>query len=329
MIRRPPRSTQPTTLFPYTTLFRSLLAGCILSPQPDPPGGPDGSLDRDADTGAGDVSDAFPGGDADADADADADGDASWGDAPGDSGPGDDDGGIAADAADADAADDAEPPAEPDYDGVCSGTPFRSACSGGADCATSDRAAHWLDLWWQVMLETLDAPEDLVRATLEVTLAEVVEGPLYVFFHVQFVVHVGWVRARSVTTINVGEHPLAADPDDATVLRLLRLELACTHLPRTTIPWAEALALAESCHPGMTIDVCHLDAFDRPLCEFGARASAVIDYDANRCSYARLDFERGVLTSCVGARLFNIHAVFNEGECNRTAILLVEEGSAV
>jgi hypothetical protein len=26
MIRRPPRSTQPTTLFPYTTLFRSLLA---------------------------------------------------------------------------------------------------------------------------------------------------------------------------------------------------------------------------------------------------------------------------------------------------------------
>jgi methionine salvage enolase-phosphatase E1 len=25
MIRRPPRSTQPTTLFPYTTLFRSLV----------------------------------------------------------------------------------------------------------------------------------------------------------------------------------------------------------------------------------------------------------------------------------------------------------------
>jgi alanine dehydrogenase len=25
MIRRPPRSTQPTTLFPYTTLFRSHL----------------------------------------------------------------------------------------------------------------------------------------------------------------------------------------------------------------------------------------------------------------------------------------------------------------
>jgi hypothetical protein len=25
MIRRPPRSTQPTTLFPYTTLFRSVV----------------------------------------------------------------------------------------------------------------------------------------------------------------------------------------------------------------------------------------------------------------------------------------------------------------
>lgn len=30
----------------------------------------------------------------------------------------------------------------------------------------------------------------------------------------------------------------------------------------------------------------------------------------------------------LGARLFNIHAVLNDGERNRTAILLVEEGSA-
>jgi cytidine deaminase len=31
MIRRPPRSTQPTTLFPYTTLFRSLSDGQIVT----------------------------------------------------------------------------------------------------------------------------------------------------------------------------------------------------------------------------------------------------------------------------------------------------------
>ena len=30
MIRRPPRSTQAKTLFPYTTLFRSCVAGCIV-----------------------------------------------------------------------------------------------------------------------------------------------------------------------------------------------------------------------------------------------------------------------------------------------------------
>jgi hypothetical protein len=30
MIRRPPRSTQPTTLFPYTTLFRSVVAGVLV-----------------------------------------------------------------------------------------------------------------------------------------------------------------------------------------------------------------------------------------------------------------------------------------------------------
>jgi DNA-binding LytR/AlgR family response regulator len=40
MIRRPPRSTQPTTLFPYTTLFRSLIRTPIveLLPQLDPEG---------------------------------------------------------------------------------------------------------------------------------------------------------------------------------------------------------------------------------------------------------------------------------------------------
>jgi hypothetical protein len=32
MIRRPPRSTQPTTLFPYTTLFRSSLNHFLFIP---------------------------------------------------------------------------------------------------------------------------------------------------------------------------------------------------------------------------------------------------------------------------------------------------------
>src|SRR3546814_15719966 len=35
MIRRPPRSTRTDTLFPYTTLFRSLLDGDLDTPQVD------------------------------------------------------------------------------------------------------------------------------------------------------------------------------------------------------------------------------------------------------------------------------------------------------
>src|SRR3546814_2057538 len=34
MLRRPPRSTRTDTLFPYTTLFRSVVAGDRLPPQP-------------------------------------------------------------------------------------------------------------------------------------------------------------------------------------------------------------------------------------------------------------------------------------------------------
>src|SRR3546814_13943042 len=36
MIRRPPRSTRTDTLFPYTTLFRSVEAGVAALPQGDP-----------------------------------------------------------------------------------------------------------------------------------------------------------------------------------------------------------------------------------------------------------------------------------------------------
>src|SRR3546814_6465882 len=36
MIRRPPRSTRTDTLFPYTTLFRSAIAGCSLHFKAEP-----------------------------------------------------------------------------------------------------------------------------------------------------------------------------------------------------------------------------------------------------------------------------------------------------
>src|SRR6059058_6161061 len=36
MKRRPPRSTRRYTLFPYTTLFRSLLDGSFVTNKPDP-----------------------------------------------------------------------------------------------------------------------------------------------------------------------------------------------------------------------------------------------------------------------------------------------------
>src|SRR6188472_2301475 len=40
MIRRPPRSTRETTLFPYTTLFRSISTGCGRSSTSSAAGGP-------------------------------------------------------------------------------------------------------------------------------------------------------------------------------------------------------------------------------------------------------------------------------------------------
>jgi len=186
-------------------------------------------------------------------------------------------------------------PSEPDYDGTCSGHPFRADCSG-AECATSERAAHYLELWWQAMIDGLDAPEDVVRSELEVTLAEIVDGPVWVGFHVQFVVHVDWVRSRQNTNIGLGDYPLASYPDDATVLSGLRAALRCTHLPTHATSFEEMMARARWCHPDATIDICHLHSLD--WCAFLATGGAVLDYAANRCLEVRVDLESDLVDRC-------------------------------
>src|SRR3546814_10931399 len=51
MVRRPPRSTRPDTLFPYPTLFRSALAAC--DQQPSPPNGSTPTISEAAPAAAG------------------------------------------------------------------------------------------------------------------------------------------------------------------------------------------------------------------------------------------------------------------------------------
>jgi hypothetical protein len=172
-------------------------------------------------------------------------------------------------------------------------------CSG-AECATDERAAHLLDLWWQVLLETLDAPEDVVRATIAVMQAQLIVGMPSVFFRVDYVVHVGWVVAHQNTTVDLGEAPLDPFPDDATVLdRIRRLgHMVCTHLPRSAITAERTAALAVSCSPFVDLSNCNVWALNPSDCAFGAGFFGVIDRGTNRCVSAAVDLEAGRLTDC-------------------------------
>lgn len=182
---------------------------------------------------------------------------------------------------------------------ACPYRPPPPDCTGAA-CAASDRAAHYLDLWWQVMIETLDAPEDLVRSTIEVIEAVVREGPSAVFFQVNYYVHVDWVRARRNSTINLGDYPLDPYPDDAEVVRRLRMlgGTNCPHLPRRTIPPEEVAALGLSCHVAVDPSHCRLRALDPPHCDFVALLFGTIDSAANRCVDATIDIESGLVVRC-------------------------------
>jgi len=176
------------------------------------------------------------------------------------------------------------------------------ACAG-ADCATSEQAAHLLDLWWQAMFETLDAPEELIRSTLEVVQATIVVGDPSIFFRVDFYVRVGWVRTGQSTTVNLGVGPLDPLPDDATVMhRLLTISgIGCSHLPRTAIGREEVAELALSCSPAVNLESCGIRALDRPYCDFTARFFSAIDEVANRCLDTQVEVERGMLLRCVEA----------------------------
>jgi len=200
-----------------------------------------------------------------------------------------DDGPDGVDGRDADVA-----PWEPDYRGTC-GEPLYSTCSGGADCATSDRAAHWLELWWQAILERLEDPDEAVRATVEVVRAEMREG-VYVHFVVDAIVRVGWVRVWEQTEVNLGRAPLAGDPDDATMLGLLREAIPCERLPTGTVSYEAAGALVESCDPGLELDICGFSWRDPPEC--GIKLWLSRSTEAGLCRYAQFDLERGVIDFC-------------------------------
>jgi hypothetical protein len=196
--------------------------------------------------------------------------------------------------ADADADIDADV-GEPDYRGRCPARYFYSTCSGGADCATSDRAAHWLELWWQAMLDRLADPDEVVRGRIEVVEAWVSEA-VDVNFSVDFVIHVGWVRARGRTTLNLGRAPLAADPDDATMLGLLRAAIPCDHLPTGVVSYDVVASLVESCDPGLDFDICGFSWRDPPECGIGLWLMR--NMESRLCRYASFDLERGVPEFC-------------------------------
>jgi hypothetical protein len=213
---------------------------------------------------------------------------------------------VDADDADADASADADRDAdadvgtdadvwEPDYRGRCPARYFYSACSGGADCATSDRAAHWLELWWQAMLDRLTDPDEVVRGRIEVVEAWVSEA-VDVNFSVDFVIHVGWVRARGRTTLNLGRAPLAADPDDATMLGLLRAAIPCDHLPTGVVSYDVVESLVESCDPGLDFEICGFSWRDPPECGIGLWLMR--NMESGLCRYASFDLERGVPEFC-------------------------------
>ena len=145
------------------------------------------------------------------------------------------------------------------------------------------------------MLERLEDPDEVVRATVEVVQARVSEG-VYVQFVVDAVIRVGWVRAWEQTTVNLGRAPLAADPDDATMLGLLRAALPCDHLPTRVVSYGVARALVESCDPGLDLDICGFSWRDPPGCELGLWQSRTME--SGLCRYASFDLEHGVPDFC-------------------------------
>jgi len=183
------------------------------------------------------------------------------------------------------------------YDACDGNTFFPTACTGGA-CIDAGLEQRVYDIWRErfMAIHRLSAIEMDTR--IVISDVSVADGPSFVFWRIDYVFVMDWVRSRQSESVRLGSFPLPAPPTDPEITRAVNLAIETAE--RFDLPSVSTIAGVDAafdgCVPGMIVDYCHLD-FVNVTGELTVRARK--PRGGGTCDVATVDVGAGALLLCV------------------------------
>jgi hypothetical protein len=179
----------------------------------------------------------------------------------------------------------------------CSGTAFfpPDSCQIPTGLATKV-----FNVWKNQFIIQYGLSNNVFASRIRLSSVELIQGPLYVWLHIDYVFVVDWVRSRQSVSIKLGTYPLAQDPSDSVILKAVNLEIRNTDQISLSgvISFRTALYTLWSCNQNMQPELCYI-RFENVTGRLLLLGHYTIDYSANKCKEAAVDLSNGNLVYCI------------------------------
>ena len=153
--------------------------------------------------------------------------------------------------------------------------------------------------WKRQFLTTHHLSEGMFGKRIEISDVQLVEGPIYVWWRIDYVFVLDWVRLFQAASVNLGEYPLDVEPDQEVIARAVKLAIRETD--QLTIPKVvsrlKVQRAFESCEKGMKPNWSDI-GFENLTGRLLMWGFSTMDQAENRCKGAAVDLAIGEVAYC-------------------------------
>lgn len=182
----------------------------------------------------------------------------------------------------------------------CSGNTFypNGACAG-EQCVPEGLASKVFQEWKSQFKLIHKLSEDTFAKRIEVSKVELREGSIYVWWRVDYVFVLDWMRSRQADSVRLGDYPLKQEPDQDAIARSVKFAIRETD--NFAIPKVVSRSVVEkslqSCDPGMKADWCHI-RFENRTGRLLVEGRTTINVAENQCKAVAVDLATGQAAYC-------------------------------
>jgi hypothetical protein len=182
----------------------------------------------------------------------------------------------------------------------CDGNTFypNGACASER-CVPEGLAAKVFQEWKRQFMLIHKLSEGMFAKRIEISSVEIKEGPIYVWWRVDYVFMLDWVRSRHADSVNLGDYPLKQEPDQDAIARVVKFAIRETD--KFAIPEVVARSVVEkslqSCDAGMKADWCHI-RFENRTGRLLVEGRTTINDAGNQCKRVDVDLATGQAVYC-------------------------------